>query len=324
MKISIKNVGAIRDADIELGDVTVLYGRNGTGRSTFAKLLDTIVNGQGDEKAMKAAVDSLPTNNLDPKEPLEIKLAPRTGGKVTLRQGGKTAPDLSCLKGFAQRAVFIDDEVLALCGLIGPETDLHGISVSERTLRTLELVQKSFDAKGLSTENEDPEEAQVRENLRRICRGRLVPGTKELRFADEEGSPSERIRSAGAGLRLFLLLQQLIFSGAVGRNDVLILDSPESSMHPDWQVRLAEVIILILESIGIRVIVISQSPYLIGAIEAYSVRWDVEDYITYAFARRGKQGVEIEDVTGDVAEIYDDLAGAFDMIQKAKSGKKIK
>ena len=44
MRIQVNNVGIIKDADIEINGITVLAGKNGTGKSTIGKCLYSMFN----------------------------------------------------------------------------------------------------------------------------------------------------------------------------------------------------------------------------------------------------------------------------------------
>jgi len=42
MKLSIKNVGKLKEADVEINGITVIAGENNTGKSTIGKALFSI------------------------------------------------------------------------------------------------------------------------------------------------------------------------------------------------------------------------------------------------------------------------------------------
>ena len=42
MKLSIKNVGKLKEADVEINGITVIAGENNTGKSTIGKVLFSI------------------------------------------------------------------------------------------------------------------------------------------------------------------------------------------------------------------------------------------------------------------------------------------
>lgn len=45
MKISLRNIGKLREADVEINGVTVIAGENNTGKSTVGKALFSVFNG---------------------------------------------------------------------------------------------------------------------------------------------------------------------------------------------------------------------------------------------------------------------------------------
>ena len=45
MKLSIKNVGKLKEADVEINGITVIAGENNTGKSTVSKALFSLFNG---------------------------------------------------------------------------------------------------------------------------------------------------------------------------------------------------------------------------------------------------------------------------------------
>ncbi len=44
MRLTIKNIGKIDEADIELNGITVIAGENNTGKSTVGKTLFCVIN----------------------------------------------------------------------------------------------------------------------------------------------------------------------------------------------------------------------------------------------------------------------------------------
>ncbi|MBS6020616.1 MAG: AAA family ATPase, partial [Leptotrichia wadei] len=44
MKLSIRNVGKLKEADVEINGITVITGENDTGKSTVGKVLWSVFN----------------------------------------------------------------------------------------------------------------------------------------------------------------------------------------------------------------------------------------------------------------------------------------
>ena len=61
MKLSIKNVGKLKEADVEINGITVITGENDTGKSTVGKVLWSVFNGfyEIDEKVYNEKVSEL-------------------------------------------------------------------------------------------------------------------------------------------------------------------------------------------------------------------------------------------------------------------------
>lgn len=61
MKISLKNIGKIKEADVEINGITVIAGENDTGKSTVGKALFCFFNGLYDikQRMIKEKVDSI-------------------------------------------------------------------------------------------------------------------------------------------------------------------------------------------------------------------------------------------------------------------------
>ena len=61
MKLSIRNVGKLKEADVEINGITVITGENDTGKSTVGKVLWSVFNGfyEIDEKVYNEKVSEL-------------------------------------------------------------------------------------------------------------------------------------------------------------------------------------------------------------------------------------------------------------------------
>lgn len=62
-----------------------------------------------------------------------------------------------------------------------------------------------------------------------------------------------------AGLKSFVVLKMLIEKGILKEKDVLILDEPEIHLHPDWQLKYAEIIVLLQKMFDLNIVVTTHS-----------------------------------------------------------------
>jgi ABC transporter, ATP-binding protein len=121
--------------------------------------------------------------------------------------------------------------------------------------------------------------------------------------------------SLSSGMKTFYLIKSLIDNGTIVQNGTLILDEPEVHLHPDWQVTLAEVIVLLQREMGLHILINTHSPYFLRAIEVFSGKYDTEDVVKYYLSYNEGDNAKMKDVTFNISEIYKVLSGPLQRIE---------
>ena len=121
--------------------------------------------------------------------------------------------------------------------------------------------------------------------------------------------------SLSSGMKTFYLIKSLIDNGTIVQNGTLILDEPEVHLHPDWQVTLAEVIVLLQREMGLHILINTHSPYFLRAIEVFSGKYDTEDVVKYYLSYNEGDNARMKDVTFNISEIYKILSGPLQRIE---------
>ena len=121
--------------------------------------------------------------------------------------------------------------------------------------------------------------------------------------------------SLSSGMKTFYLIKRLIDNGAIVENGTLILDEPEVHLHPDWQVTLAEVIVLLQREMGLHILINTHSPYFLRAIEVFSGKYDTEDVVKYYLSYNDCDNAKMKDVTFNISEIYKVLSDPLQRIE---------
>lgn len=86
--------------------------------------------------------------------------------------------------------------------------------------------------------------------------------------------------NVASGVKSLGLLQLLLDNRIVTPDRPLIWDEPENHLHPSWQIRLAQFLVM-LASQGIPVIVSTHSPYFIQGIRYFAVKLHAEQFVDY-------------------------------------------
>ena len=79
----------------------------------------------------------------------------------------------------------------------------------------------------------------------------------------------------------------MLGNGGLKEHGILIYDEPEVNMHPEWQVKFAELLVLLYVEFDIHLLINSHSPYFVRAIEFFSDKYKVVNKTNYYFMELG-------------------------------------
>ena len=128
---------------------------------------------------------------------------------------------------------------------------------------------------------------------------------------DEEDEKKLNIVNYSSGIK------SLLEKGVIRENGTLILDEPEVHLHPEWQLKFAEIIVLLQKAFGLHILINTHSPYLLNAIEVYSKIHKLTSETKYYLAKIDESNIPIiEDIKQETNQIYDLLTVPFEKLDK--------
>ncbi|MEQ5553893.1 AAA family ATPase [Providencia rettgeri] len=114
--------------------------------------------------------------------------------------------------------------------------------------------------------------------------------------------------NTSSGMKAIAILDLLIKGGYINKDNILILDEPETNLHPRWQKKYAKAITKLASS-GARILVNTHSPYMLEALKIYSHLNGGEEYsYKFYFSKKEINGVSFVDTHGDISEIISALS----------------
>lgn len=125
-------------------------------------------------------------------------------------------------------------------------------------------------------------------------------------------------KNVATGIKSFGIMEILLKNKQLDENTILIIDEPEVHLHPKWQIKYAEILILISKELGVKILLNSHSPYLIRAMEVYRKTYNYEDNIkfyTLTDCTEGKSK-KIVDATNNLNQIFDKLIEPYEILRK--------
>lgn len=134
-------------------------------------------------------------------------------------------------------------------------------------------------------------------------------------YNEKEFEEPLSVINLSTGLKSFALLQLLLDNSALGDKDVLILDEPEVNLHPGWQLKYAELIVLLERAFNLTVLLTTHSPYFLRAIEMYSRKYGITNDCDYYLASlTGNNEAEFFHVNDQLNRIYREMAEPFEVL----------
>ena len=401
MKLSIRNVGKLKEADVEINGITVITGENDTGKSTVGKVLWSVFNGfyEIDEKVYNEKVSELEKiideiikenvyKNLSTDYNSFFEIFNSTGKKIAiefLKENKNYSEDeikiiinnykkdlkIENISKFVQEInetlKISDKEIIKVIVSRVMNKEFHNqinavfskekMNIGEISLKIKDkeidlkienneisdvqnyfLINKetmyidnpfildSYDfedenhqthlATNVFSENENSVISEIKvkkklnniyQKLNSVLSGEILEN-KNSKFIYRKNGEDIDLKNLSTGLKTFAIIKMLLQNGTLEENGTIILDEPEIHLHPEWQLKFAELIVLLQKEFGMHILLTTHSPYFLNAIEVFSERHKIDDKCKYYVAENEGNSSIIKDVTGNTREIYRKLA----------------
>lgn len=140
----------------------------------------------------------------------------------------------------------------------------------------------------------------------------------EFIYQSEEFSEMIQLKNLSTGLKTFVIIKRLLFNNSLKKGGVIILDEPEVHVHPEWQLKLAEVIVLLQKHFDMTVLLNTHSPHFLRAIEVYSARHKIADKCKYYLADVEQDQAIIKDISDNIELAYGLLFEPLQMLEEVR------
>lgn len=122
------------------------------------------------------------------------------------------------------------------------------------------------------------------------------------------------LKNLSHSLKKLAFLKMIMEKQLLKENDILIMDNAEDGLHPEMQLIFGETVVLMQKEFGIKVVLTTQSPYLLEAIEVFSEKYDIEDKTHYYLVEDGN----IKNVDGETRQIYKEMVKPIQELENIK------
>lgn len=161
---------------------------------------------------------------------------------------------------------------------------------------------------------------EITKKLQEVFKGNVIISDddllgKKFKYKSSDSDKELDIKNLSAGLKTFAIIKILLEKGMLEKKGTLILDEPEIHLHPEWQLKFAELIVLLQKEFNLHVLLTTHSPYFLRALQVYAGNYGIADKCKYYLAENEGRSSIIKDVSTDTELIYQKLAHPFQKLE---------
>lgn len=126
------------------------------------------------------------------------------------------------------------------------------------------------------------------------------------------------LNEVATGIKAFSIIQLLLKNGHIDNRTLLIIDEPESHLHPQWIIEYARMIVLLHKHIGVKFFLASHNPDMVSAIRYIAEKEGVLDNVNYYLAEKTEEAYlyNYRALGSDIAPIFGSFNIAIDRISQ--------
>lgn len=203
------------------------------------------------------------------------------------------------------------------------------------------LIDTIYDQTYIHSINEfDEKIAGVLNKIEKIIQGQVGSHPLSLDFTfvnfpstDDEtyGSSENPVSVLGtgntsSGIKQIGIIQLLLSKEKLKQNSFLIIDEPEVNLHPEWQFKFAEILVILAKELNITIYLNSHSPTFIESIDAFCEYYDMENDVNYYLTQKSDIGGKYDFIkvnSDELYKIYDNLGNVYKLIDDLRIRKRL-
>lgn len=126
---------------------------------------------------------------------------------------------------------------------------------------------------------------------------------------------------SAAGIKQIGIIEILLQNNSLRENSFLIIDEPESNLHPQWQIKFAQILTILSKEMGIYIYLNSHSPIFIEAVSLYAQYYDLLDETSFYLTQKQDNGkYDFRKINPkNMGDVYEDLTKPYDELDKIKA-----
>lgn len=161
---------------------------------------------------------------------------------------------------------------------------------------------------------------KFKDKITEILGGFIYYDDEKEEFFFKKDDKDYSMNNTASGVKQLGIIQMLLSIRKLTENSFIIMDEPEVNIHPEWQLKLAEIIVLMIKELNIPLFINSHSPHFIEALEVYSGKYGLVDESKFYLSEEDENGKynfrEIK--RKNLNQLYDNLGNLYDTIDEIR------
>lgn len=180
--------------------------------------------------------------------------------------------------------------------------------ISDRDTILLELLSQKEKSNYFDDVEIQKKYGIVFEKINQIVPGEFFQNT-DGNFYVIDGNPLS-VNNLATGSKMFYIIKKLLVNGLLGPEVMLILDEPESHLHPDWINKFAEILVVLIKHSGVNILLTTHSPNLMLALNFYAKKMETKNQCHFYLAKNNedKYSSKIICIDDNIGEGYSHLS----------------
>lgn len=160
---------------------------------------------------------------------------------------------------------------------------------------------------------------EVEESIATLIKGRFDFGKRGFSFISDEGHETD-IGDTSSGIKQIGIIQILLRNRKIKKDSFLIIDEPEVNLHPEWQIKFAQVLCMLSANLNVHIYINTHSPMFIEAMSIFSEYYYIKDETKFYLTKKLGKGFTFEKIANDdMGAVYENLSRPYDDLDDIKA-----
>lgn len=161
----------------------------------------------------------------------------------------------------------------------------------------------------------------IEKEISNLINGNFKFDSKSNKFLFESDGIELDMKNTASGYKQIGIIQLLLINRILSDGSYLIIDEPEVNLHPNFQFKLAKILVKLVKELNITLYLNSHSPQFIEAIEVFSEKYDLTEETNFYMTQKSQDSTEYDFkkiLRKDLHLLYNNLGDAYDEIDNIK------